>query len=162
MVNTVTVSNPPLSPPSPIHLLTSPLNISHLSRHPFSHTIEYCSDPLHAINIDAIHLQKPYPIHRNEQNAAPLRKLNALVPSRSRPFELRASTVAPFETELVFGAELGEVGRPMPFGPVGVVLERVGERLGERRRGGGAEEVGEDRDGHVARSWLRCLTMLET
>lgn len=63
----------------------------------------------------------------DKQNATPLRQLDHLVPIGSGVGQLRASSVAPLESELVFLRQHGEVWRPCALASVWVGLPGVGE-----------------------------------
>lgn len=66
------------------------------------------------------HIQIENSIDTNKDDAAPLRKLHTFGPVRSRPLQLRSTSVASFETELMLLGELAEV-----WGPCFLALVRV-------------------------------------
>ena len=68
------------------------------------------------------HVQIEHSIDANEDDAAPLSKLDTFRPVWSRPLQLRATSIASFEAELMLLGEFGEVWWPCFLALVGIVF----------------------------------------
>lgn len=68
------------------------------------------------------HIQIKHSVDTNEDNAAPLSKLHTFRPVWSRPLQLRATSIASLEAELMLLGELGEVWWPCFLALVWVVF----------------------------------------